>query len=135
MPDGRVPHLKAVCHIVDSAHDIVQKKPNLSTRLHVSKAFLIKKVAMAISIKNFGLQNVKKMSRSPLKSGWRGGAPPSFAFGGGHVLALRRGQLPPPIFLGSGGRGQGACAEIRPDTGSPVTMLEIAAICDWSQNA
>jgi len=55
-----VPSLKAVCHIVDSAHDIVQKKPNLSIRFHISKAFLMKKVTMAIRIKNFGLQKIKK---------------------------------------------------------------------------
>ena len=76
VPDGRVPSLKAVCHIVDSAHDIVQKKPNLSTRLHISKAFLMKKVTMAIRIKKFGLQKIKRRSRLTPKSRRRRGAPP-----------------------------------------------------------
>ena len=46
-----------------------------STRLNISRVFLMKKVAMAIRIKNFGLQKIKKGLRFTPKS-CRGGCPP-----------------------------------------------------------
>jgi len=76
VPDEKVPSLKAVCHIVDSAHDFVQKKTSLSTRLNISKAFLMKKVTMAIRIKNFALQKIKKKVKIDPKIWSEGGCPP-----------------------------------------------------------
>jgi len=82
----------------------IEQKPNLSTKLHISRAFLIKKVAMAIQIKNFGLQNIKNELRLTLKSHREWGVPPLASPSvAGMFLALRGGH-PSQIFLGGGGR-------------------------------
>jgi len=52
-----------ICHMGQLTKNKFVKKPNLSTRLHVSRSFLMKKVAMAIQIKNLGLQKIKKRLR------------------------------------------------------------------------
>jgi len=71
------------------------KKTKLSTRLHISRAFSMKKVTLAIRMKNFGLQkNQKRVKINP---------------------KIRSGDFPWQRGQGGGG-GLGACVEMLPET-------------------